>query len=271
MSRAAAPEVTGYGFGLFEDFRSWGRTVYHSGGYPGLRVAHAVAPGVRAGDRRPRQRHLRTDDHGGHCCPPGPGRAAGRPASRRAASSCPTLQLAQDVVTDWLLGDDPDGDDGTPGSGRSAPTTSSRTCRGPSGSSSGDACGGRTAGCRSSPVRSPAVPWVGQVALPRVGRTRPVRVTVMLAPHDPTSGAVGRAAPARPGHAGATGRHRSHLSATTTFGRPRGSVIRGCRSFPSSAFLRNARGKTRGHSRCRNPEPAACGSGSIKSWRVSWQ
>jgi CubicO group peptidase (beta-lactamase class C family) len=32
----AAPEVTGYGFGLFEDFRSWGRSVHHSGGYPGF-------------------------------------------------------------------------------------------------------------------------------------------------------------------------------------------------------------------------------------------
>lgn len=31
-----APDVTGYGFGLFEDFRSWGRSVYHSGGYPGF-------------------------------------------------------------------------------------------------------------------------------------------------------------------------------------------------------------------------------------------
>ena len=31
-----APEVTGYGFGLFEDFQSWGRSVYHSGGYPGF-------------------------------------------------------------------------------------------------------------------------------------------------------------------------------------------------------------------------------------------
>lgn len=30
------PDVTGYGFGLFEDFRSWGRSVHHSGGYPGF-------------------------------------------------------------------------------------------------------------------------------------------------------------------------------------------------------------------------------------------
>ena len=35
-SSDAAPEVTGYGFGLFETFRSWGRSVYHSGGYPGF-------------------------------------------------------------------------------------------------------------------------------------------------------------------------------------------------------------------------------------------
>jgi CubicO group peptidase (beta-lactamase class C family) len=31
-----APTVTGYGFGLFEDFRPWGRSVFHSGGYPGF-------------------------------------------------------------------------------------------------------------------------------------------------------------------------------------------------------------------------------------------
>ena len=31
-----APEVVGYGFGLFEEFRRWGRTVHHSGGYPGF-------------------------------------------------------------------------------------------------------------------------------------------------------------------------------------------------------------------------------------------
>jgi hypothetical protein len=30
------PTVTGYGYGLFEEFRPWGRSVYHSGGYPGF-------------------------------------------------------------------------------------------------------------------------------------------------------------------------------------------------------------------------------------------
>jgi CubicO group peptidase (beta-lactamase class C family) len=30
------PTVTGYGFGLFEEFRPWGRSVFHSGGYPGF-------------------------------------------------------------------------------------------------------------------------------------------------------------------------------------------------------------------------------------------
>ncbi|MFL6070299.1 MAG: serine hydrolase domain-containing protein [Actinomycetes bacterium] len=30
------PTVTGYGFGLFEELRPWGRSVFHSGGYPGF-------------------------------------------------------------------------------------------------------------------------------------------------------------------------------------------------------------------------------------------
>jgi CubicO group peptidase (beta-lactamase class C family) len=30
------PSVTGYGFGLFEELRPWGRSVQHSGGYPGF-------------------------------------------------------------------------------------------------------------------------------------------------------------------------------------------------------------------------------------------
>ncbi|HEX5017327.1 MAG TPA: serine hydrolase domain-containing protein [Actinomycetes bacterium] len=32
----APPTVVGYGFGLFEEFTPWGRTVFHSGGYPGF-------------------------------------------------------------------------------------------------------------------------------------------------------------------------------------------------------------------------------------------
>ena len=31
-----APDVIGYGCGLFEEFRPWGRSVSHSGGYPGF-------------------------------------------------------------------------------------------------------------------------------------------------------------------------------------------------------------------------------------------
>ncbi len=33
---AEAPDVIGYGCGLFEEFRPWGRSVSHSGGYPGF-------------------------------------------------------------------------------------------------------------------------------------------------------------------------------------------------------------------------------------------
>ena len=54
-----------YGYGLFvwDDLRL-GRVVGHGGGYPGLRVAHALAPGIRARGHRLRECALRTDRQG---------------------------------------------------------------------------------------------------------------------------------------------------------------------------------------------------------------
>ena len=106
-----APETTGYGLGLFEDFRSWGRTVYHSGGYPGfgshmrwhpasglgiVALANSTyAPMTMVATAALRELVERLD------------------APRRAVPlELPTLQLGQDVVMEWLLGDEPDGASG---------------------------------------------------------------------------------------------------------------------------------------------------------------
>ncbi len=104
----AAPELTGYGFGLFEDFRDWGRSVHHSGGYPGfgshMRWHPASGLGVVAlanGTYAPMSTvatgalgdlvvQLGADRH----APPLP---------------FPALDAARVTVTDWLSLDDPDG------------------------------------------------------------------------------------------------------------------------------------------------------------------
>ncbi len=103
-----APEVTGYGFGLFEDFRSWGRSVYHSGGYPGfgshMRWHPASGLGLVAlanGTYAPMSTvataalgdlvvQLEADLH---------------PPSLRL----PVLDAARAAVNDWLGGDTPEG------------------------------------------------------------------------------------------------------------------------------------------------------------------
>jgi CubicO group peptidase (beta-lactamase class C family) len=107
-AEGAAPEVTGYGFGLFEDFRDWGRSVYHSGGYPGfgshMRWHPASGLGVVAlanGSYAPMSTvataalgdlvvQLGADRH----VPP---------------LDLPALDAARAAVTDWLSHDDPEG------------------------------------------------------------------------------------------------------------------------------------------------------------------
>jgi hypothetical protein len=107
----AAPEVTGYGFGLFEDFRSWGRTVYHSGGYPGfgshMRWHPASGLGIVAlanGTYAPMSTVATAAFQA---------LVEGLGAPRHAAPlELPSLQRARDVVTAWLESDDPDGASG---------------------------------------------------------------------------------------------------------------------------------------------------------------
>ncbi len=108
-----APDVTGYGFGLFEDFRSWGRSVYHSGGYPGfgshMRWHPASGLGIVAlanGTYAPMSTvataalgdlvtHLSARSGAPLHAPP---------------VAIPRLELAQKSVTAWLEGTDPEGD-----------------------------------------------------------------------------------------------------------------------------------------------------------------
>ncbi|MCZ3388190.1 MAG: beta-lactamase family protein [Actinomycetia bacterium] len=105
----AAPEVTGYGFGLFETFRSWGRSVYHSGGYPGfgshMRWHPASGLGIVAianGTYAPMSTVATA--------------ALGdlviqlEAPLRPPAVSLRMLDVAQASVTDWLKGTDPDGE-----------------------------------------------------------------------------------------------------------------------------------------------------------------
>jgi hypothetical protein len=102
------PEVTGYGFGLFESFLSWGRSVYHSGGYPGfgshMRWHPASGIGIVAianGTYAPMSR-VATAALGDLVTQL---QAPLRPPAIRL----PRLAVAQGAVTDWLSGADPEG------------------------------------------------------------------------------------------------------------------------------------------------------------------
>ena len=208
----AAPEVTGYGFGLFEDFRSWGRTRLPLRWVSGLRVAHALAPSVRARDRRARQRHLCTDVHGRHSRPPGAGRGARRTATRRTPGATEPAS--------WRAMSSPSGWSPTtrtvsvaPGCASSVPTTSSRTCRGPSDWSSGRELRrshGPAGCCRWLGI--PAVTGVDPVARRGDEPARTGAGDRDGGPPRPDSAAVGRAARRRPDHTDTTGRHGSPLS-----------------------------------------------------------
>ncbi len=59
-------EARHYGFGLMEERLSWGRSIAHSGGYPGLRLAHAMAPGKRVRHRGDGQSDVRPNVDGSH-------------------------------------------------------------------------------------------------------------------------------------------------------------------------------------------------------------
>lgn len=105
----AAPEVSGYGFGLFETFKPWGRSVYHSGGYPGfgshMRWHPASGLGIVAlanGTYAPVSTVATA--------------ALGDLVTqleaplRRPPVGLPMLDVAQTSVTDWLSGKNPEGE-----------------------------------------------------------------------------------------------------------------------------------------------------------------
>ncbi|MEO8108268.1 MAG: serine hydrolase domain-containing protein [Actinomycetes bacterium] len=103
-----SPEVTGYGFGLFEDFQSWGRSVYHSGGYPGfgshMRWHPASGLGIVAlanGTYAPMSKV-------GHAALRDLVVQLGAPV-RQPAVKLPGLVLAQRATTAWLAAEDADG------------------------------------------------------------------------------------------------------------------------------------------------------------------
>lgn len=105
-----APDVVGYGFGLFEEFRSWGRTVHHSGGYPGFGshmrwhpasglgivvLANGSYAPVYAPARDALQRLVTTLDV----------------PQRRPLPDFPALDAAVAAVTAWLSAETADGDE----------------------------------------------------------------------------------------------------------------------------------------------------------------
>lgn len=102
-----APDVTGYGLGLFEDFRSWGRSVYHSGGYPGfgshMRWHPATGLGIiaLANSTYAPMSTVATAALGDLV------EQSGRTV-RSGAVRLPMLEVAQIEVTAWLEGADPE-------------------------------------------------------------------------------------------------------------------------------------------------------------------
>ncbi|HVQ17437.1 MAG TPA: serine hydrolase domain-containing protein [Actinomycetes bacterium] len=105
------PDVFGYGFGLFEEFHAWGRSVFHSGGYPGFGshmrwhpasglAVVALANGTYAPMSTVSVAALadlvtQTDA-----------------PVKRPAVDLPGLNAAVDAVRTWLASDDPDGAEG---------------------------------------------------------------------------------------------------------------------------------------------------------------
>ncbi len=105
-----APDVTGYGFGLFEDFRSWGRSVYHSGGYPGFGSHMRWHPASGLG--------IVALANGTYAPMSTVGQAALRDLVLQAgarvhqpAVDLPGLVRAREATTAWLSASDPDGEE----------------------------------------------------------------------------------------------------------------------------------------------------------------
>lgn len=104
----AAPDVTGYGFGLFEDFRDWGRSVYHSGGYPGFGSHMRWHPASGLG--------IVALANGTYASMGAVATAAlgdlvkqlGVPR-RTPPIDLAMLEVAREAVRDWLVGPDPEG------------------------------------------------------------------------------------------------------------------------------------------------------------------
>jgi CubicO group peptidase (beta-lactamase class C family) len=105
-----APDVTGYGFGLFEDFRSWGRSVYHSGGYPGFGSHMRWHPASGLG--------IVALANGTYAPMSTVGLAAlrdlvlqlGAPV-RQPPVDLPGLEVARSATTAWLTAGDPEGEE----------------------------------------------------------------------------------------------------------------------------------------------------------------
>ncbi len=184
----AAPDVSGYGFGLFEDFRSWGRSVYHSGGYPGfgshMRWHPASGLGIvaLANSTYAPMSTVATaaladlvTQLGARCGAP----------LHAPRVSLPMLEVAQELVTAWLEGTDPEGGSAVTMRGRCAdnveidvPWPERVALWHAFQSSHGGLVAVSASGSRPSPG---AIRWLmhGRETESRV------RVTVLMAPHDP--------------------------------------------------------------------------------------
>jgi hypothetical protein len=184
----AAPDVSGYGFGLFEDFRSWGRSVYHSGGYPGfgshMRWHPASGLGIVA---------LANSTYAPMSTVATAALAdlvtqldarCGAPLHAPAVS-LPMLEVAQELVTAWLESTDPEGGSAVTLRGRCAdnveidvPWSERVALWHAFQRSHGGLVAVSASGSRPSPG---AIRWLmhGRETGSRV------RVTVLMAPHDP--------------------------------------------------------------------------------------
>lgn len=104
----SAPEVTGYGFGLFEDFRSWGRSVYHSGGYPGFGSHMRWHPASGLGIVALANGTYAPMSAVGHAALRDLVEQLGAPV-RRPSVELPGLVRAREATKAWLAAADPDG------------------------------------------------------------------------------------------------------------------------------------------------------------------
>lgn len=105
-----APDVTGYGFGLFEDFRSWGRSVYHSGGYPGFGSHMRWHPASGLGIVALANGTYAPMSTVGHAALRDLVVQLGVPV-RRPAVDLPGLARAREATTAWLSAGDPEGEE----------------------------------------------------------------------------------------------------------------------------------------------------------------